>query len=58
MARASDGENRHRAKQQIRRAVAAQQACESSHRQNAHGKEGGIGHSCLTFLQARCGGIL
>jgi len=49
MARASDGKDRHRARQEIRRAVAAQRARESSHRRNAHRKEGGIGHSCLTF---------
>jgi len=46
MARASNGKDRHRARQGIRRAVAAQWAHESSHRQNAHEKEGGIGHSC------------
>ena len=33
----------------FRRAVAAQRARESSHRRNAHGKEGGIGHSCLLY---------
>jgi len=36
-----EGEHRHRTRREIRRAVAAQRACKSSHRRKAHEKERG-----------------
>jgi len=56
MARASNGKDRHRARQEIRRAVMAQRAHKLSHRRNAHGKEGGIGHSCLVLFTGQTWG--